>query len=169
MQGTPSRYVRTEKRKMNLIINEAIIEINLNVPDSASIITRMGEKLLDAELVNEKFIEAVISREEKYPTGLPTSIPVALCHTDPEYVKRSFLTVATLEQPVPFHEMGNPDQIQEVRIVFFLGILDKDKHIDVLKNIMKFIQSERLLQSICATDSKKEIKKILLENLKPNE
>jgi PTS system galactitol-specific IIA component len=154
---------------MSLIIDEAIIATKLNVVDSASVITKMGEKLLNAGLVNDDFIEAVIRREEKYPTGLPTSIPVALCHTDPEYVKNSFLTVATLENPVPFHEMGSPDHIQQVRIVFFLGILEKDKHIDILRNIMKFIQSNPLLQSIDTTDSKSEIKKILLENLKPNE
>ena len=154
---------------MSLIINEAIIDTKMNVADSASVITQMGEKLLNAGLVNDNFVEAVISREKKYPTGLPTSIPVALCHTDPEYVKCSFLTVATLEKPVPFHEMGNPDNIQEVKLVFFLGILEKDKHIDILKNIMKFIQSNHLLQSIYATNSKLAIKKILLENLKPND
>ena len=168
MQGTPSGLAKMEKGKMSLFINEAIIGTKLNVVDSTSVITKMGEKLLNAGLVHGNFVEAVISREEKYPTGLPTSIPVALCHTDPEYVKRSFLTVATLEKPVPFHEMGNPDNIQEVKLVFFLGILDKDKHIAILKSMMKLIQSADLLQSIYSTDSKVEIKKILLENLKPN-
>ena len=152
---------------MNLYIDEAIIETKLNVADSASVITEMGMKLLHAGLVQDNFIEAVIKREGVYPTGLPTSIPVALCHTDPEFVKCSFLTVATLEKPVQFHEMGNPDNIQEVKIVFILGILDKDKHIDILKNIMKFIQSDRLLQLTYATESKLEIKKILLDNLMP--
>ena len=153
---------------MSLFIDEAIIDTKLNVVDSASVITKMGEKLLNAGLVNDDFIEAVIRREEKYPTGLPTSIPVALCHTDPEYVKRSFLTLATLEKPVPFHEMGNPDNVQDVKIVIFLGILGNDKHIEILKNIMKLIQSADLLQSIYSTNSKVEIKKILLENLIPN-
>ncbi len=153
---------------MNLFIDEAIIETNMTVVDSDSVITIIGKKLMLAGLVNDDFIEAVINREIEYPTGLPTSIPVALCHTDPEYVKCSFLTVATLEKPVQFHEMGKPDNIQEVKIVFFLGILNKDKHINILKNIMKFIQSEPLLQSICATDSKSEIKKILIDNLMPN-
>lgn len=154
---------------MKLFIDEAIIATKLKVVDSQSVITQMGEKLLKAGLVQTNFVEAVINREEKYPTGLPTSIPVALCHTDPEYVKRSFLTVATLDKAVPFREMGNPDNIQEVRIVIFLGILGKDKHIAILKNIMKLIQSAEILQSIYSTDSKVEIKKILLENLKPNQ
>lgn len=153
---------------MNLFIDEAIIETKLTAGDSTGVITEMGKKFLMAGLVKDDFIEAVISREGEYPTGLPTSIPVALCHTDPEYVKCSFLTVATLKKPVKFHEMGNPDKIQEVKIVFFLGILNKDKHIDILKNIMKFIQSDRLLQSVYASNSKIEIKKILLENLIPN-
>jgi PTS system galactitol-specific IIA component len=159
---------KIEERNMNLFIDEAIIETKLSVIDSSSVIKNIGKKLLQAGLVSDDFIEAVISREGEYPTGLPTSIPVALCHTDPEYVKCSFLTVATLEKPVQFHEMGNPGNIQEVKIVFFIGILNKDKHIDVLKNIMKFIQSDQLLQSIYATDSKPEIKKILLENLTPD-
>jgi galactitol PTS system EIIA component len=153
---------------MNLFIDDAIIETKMAAADSASVITKIGKKLMQAGLVNDDFIDAVIKREIEYPTGLPTKIPVALCHTDPEYVKCSFLTLVTLETPVQFHEMGNPNNIQEVKIVFFLGILNKDKHIDILKNIMKFIQSEQLLQSICATDSKPEIKKILVDNLTPN-
>jgi PTS system galactitol-specific IIA component len=164
----PPIWASLKRENMNLFIDEAIIETNMTVVDSASVITEMGKKLLHAGLVNDDFIEAVISREGEYPTGLPTSIPVALCHTDPEYVKSSFLTVATLEKPVQFHEMGKPDNIQDVKIVFFLGILNKDKHINILKNIMKFIQSEPLLRSICATESKSEIKKILLDNLMPN-
>ncbi len=169
MQRTPSKSGKMEKGKMSLFIDEAIIDTKLKVVDGASVITIIGKKLSNAGLVNDNFIEAVISREEKYPTGLPTSIPVALCHTDPEYVKRSFLTVATLEKPVPFHEMGNPENIQEVKIVFFLGILEKGKHIDILKSIMKLIQSDQLLHAIDAADLKSEIKKILLENLKPND
>jgi PTS system galactitol-specific IIA component len=165
MQGTPSRLAQKKRVDMGLFIDEAIIDTKLNVDDCACVITSMGEKLIKEGLVYATFIEAVIRREEKYPTGLPTSIPVALCHSDPEHVKRSFLTLATLQKPVAFHEMGNPDHIQEVKIVFFLGILDKEKHIGILKSLMKFIQSDKLLQSIYSTNSKNEIKKILLENL----
>ena len=47
---------------MNLFIDEAIIETNMTVVDSASVITKIGKKLMLAGLVNDNFIEAVINR-----------------------------------------------------------------------------------------------------------
>jgi galactitol PTS system EIIA component len=150
---------------MTIIIDEKTIAPKLNLDDRAGVITEMGTRLIKAGLVTDNFIEAIIQREEQYPTGLPTKIPISLCHTDAEYVKESFLTLATLEKPIPFHEMGNPDSIQDVKIVFILGIKEKNEHITILKRIMELIRNEMLLAKIYASASKAEIKKILVDNL----
>jgi galactitol PTS system EIIA component len=150
---------------MTLVIEENIIARKLRFENSTDVIREMGTRLKKAGLVNDQFIDAVIKREKDYPTGLPTKIPVSLCHTDPQYVLKSFLTLATLEKPVVFHEMGNPTAIQNVRIVFVLGVKEKNEHVSVLKNIMNLLRNENLLQSIYDSKSTSEIKEILIENI----
>lgn len=152
---------------MGLCIDEEIILLNLKAADSAEVITRMGERVLKAGLVNDRFIEAVIQREQKYPTALPTKIPVALCHTDAEYLLGSFIGVATLAEPVPFREMGKPAQTQPVEIVFLLGIAVKWDHMDVLKSVLKLIQDEAALKLIREAQEAAEVQRIVTDYLMP--
>jgi galactitol PTS system EIIA component len=150
---------------MTLVIDENIIARKLRFDNSTDVIKEMGTRLTKAGLVNDQFINAVINREKEYPTGLPTKIPVSLCHTDPQYVLKSFLTLATLEKPIAFHEMGNPTVVQNVKIVFVLGVKEKKEQVSVLKNIMNLLHNENLLKSICDSKSTSEIKEILIENI----
>lgn len=152
---------------MGLCIEEEIILLNLEAADSAGVITQMGERVQKAGLVRENFIEAVILREQKFPTALPTTIPVALCHTDAEFLLGSFIGVATLAQPVPFREMGNPAHTLPVEIVFLLGIAEKGEHMGVLKEVMKFIQDEKMLRAVREAKSAAEIKQLVTAYLMP--
>ncbi len=152
---------------MGLCIDEQIIVLNLKAVDSADVISQMGELVLKAGLVREGFIDAVVRREQKYPTALPTKIPVALCHTDAEYLLGSFIGVATLAEPVSFREMGNPAKSQPVEIVFLLGIAVKGEHMDVLKSVLKLIQDETVLRAIRAAERTADIQKIVAGYLMP--
>ena len=69
---------------MALIIDEQLILTDLDVKNSKELFQIIGNKLFDEGLVTERFTEEIIKREEKYPTGLPTKIPISLCHTDSE-------------------------------------------------------------------------------------
>lgn len=153
---------------MDLRIDEEIIVWNLQAADSAEVISQLGCRALKAGLVRGNFVEAVIRREQKYPTALPTKIPVALCHTDAEYLLASFIGVATLAEPVPFREMGNPQRTQPVEIVFLLGIAEKGEHMGVLKAVMKFIQDDKMLRALRETKSAAEIKQVVRGYLLPD-
>lgn len=152
---------------MGLCIEEDLILLNVQAADSAEAIRQMGERALKAGLVREDFIEAVIRREQKYPTALPTTIPVALCHTDAEYLLGSFIGVATMAEPVPFREMGNPEHMQPVEIALLLGIAEKGEHMDVLKRVMRLIQDDKTLQAIRNAESAEEIRNIVSAYLMP--
>jgi PTS system galactitol-specific IIA component len=57
-------------------------------------ITRKSSALLSGKVdgcgyVEEGLPNAVLARERQYPTGLPTKIPVALCHVEAEFVKQT--------------------------------------------------------------------------------
>ncbi len=150
---------------MALIIDEQLILTDLDVKNSKELFQIIGNRLFDKGLVTERFIEEITKREEKYPTGLPTRIPISLCHTDSEHVIKPFLTVATLRNPVPFREMGNSSNVQSVKIAFFLGLIDKKEHINFLGKILRFVRSEDILKKLYESGSPIQIKQILIENL----
>jgi PTS system galactitol-specific IIA component len=150
---------------MTLIIDERIILTDLYAQDGSELFHIVGKKLYEADFVTDRFVDEIIKREEKYPTGLPTKIPISLCHTDSEHIKQQFLTLATLKNPIPFHEMGNSENVHDVKIAFFLGIIDKKEHMTFLRKITNLVRSEEILTTIHETKSAKLIKEILINNL----
>ena len=58
--------------------------------------------------VKESYSDAIIEREKKYPTGLPTGeICVAIPHTDPEHVNDAAICLSILEKPVISNLFGS--------------------------------------------------------------
>jgi PTS system galactitol-specific IIA component len=151
---------------MELVIDEKLILPNLSVESQNELFGIMGQRLIEESLVSENFIAEIIDREANYPTGLPTTIPISICHTDSKLVRKSFFTLTTLKNPIPFREMGNPDNILDVKIAFFLGIIEDKNHILFLRELLKVVKSEKILKDICYAKTENEIKEILSGNIK---
>lgn len=126
------------------------------------ILRQLATMLYQAGYVAESFIDAIISREAIFPTGLPTEgYGVAIPHTDPHHVKEAMIAIATLEKPVNFKIMGNPDEEIEVTIVFMLAMRDSSSQLQLLSNLMSVIQDIGLLKRIYASESEEELLAIL--------
>lgn len=66
----------------------------------------IGKLLLEKGYVKESFGNALIEREEKYPTGLAmVPYPVAIPHTDPGHVNEACISIVRVKQGATFHEM----------------------------------------------------------------
>lgn len=113
----------------------------------------LADRALRFGYVRPSFKEAVIEREEKYPTALPvenekTDIAVAIPHASPDHVLRPSVGVATLKNPVKFVVMGSEGDEIDVRMILMLFVPDGKKQIDVLKKIMAVIQNQKLLRRV---------------------
>jgi len=120
-----------------------------------AVVAILADRLASLGIVAPSWRDAVIDREAILPTGLPLSddFAVAVPHTDPEHVLRPGLAIATLETPVPFRSMDDPDIVLPVRIVFGLALRDKREQIDMLQSIAELLQTpERLLRMAAAAD-----------------
>jgi PTS system galactitol-specific IIA component len=100
------------------------------------------------DCVLEGYVENVIAREENFPTGLPTSIPLAICHTEAQYVKQSALAVGTLVTPIPFKEMGTPERNVNAEIIFLLALNDPKQQVPWLKKMAKIFKDQATLKMI---------------------
>ena len=90
---------------MSVLLNTDLISVNIEAPDRNQVLTVMADKLNGVRVAKEGFLDALLKREEIYPTGLPISGGVAIPHTDPQYVTRDAFAVTTLHTPVLFGQM----------------------------------------------------------------
>lgn len=148
-----------------VILDKNLVIIGLDGKNKEDVLFELSEKLKQRDFVQPDFLSQVLEREEKYPTGLLASVPLALCHTEAQYVKRSAMAVATLLKPVEFHEMGNPEDVVLAEIVFLLALHDPKDQVLWLKRMANLFKNEQALQAIKAAKSPSTIVDILQTTL----
>ena len=139
-------------------MDKDFIVLQLQAQNSAEVICQLGMLLLRKGCVKQGYIEAVLQRETKLPTGLELpNFSVAIPHTNPEHVRKAAFAVGVLAKPVPFHCMVAPDVTTDVHIVFLLAIKDPDKQVELLQKLMALFQNPSLLDGLRRAKTKEEI------------
>ena len=151
----------------SLDLHEKNILVNLKAGDRVEVIRRLGGLLYENGYVKDTFVQAVLDREEIFPTGLQTKLlGFAIPHTDSEHVLRPAIAVATLEQPVVFQAMGTPDVSIQVKIVMMLAISDPKAVVRVLRSVISILENEPALQALTKATRSQEIKQIVGDHIR---
>ena len=127
---------------------------SLQADSAQEAIRKLGGALQQKGIVKDTYVDAVLQREEIFPTGLPTpEIHVAIPHTDPEHVIKPAIMLGVLKKPVVFGEMGNPDSQLDVQLICMLAIAKSDSLINLLEKLVVAFQDPEFLKSmICCDD-----------------
>lgn len=142
---------------MSLADTKLIIP-NLAANSAEEVISALADRLTANGFVKDSFKAAVLERESKFPTGLPTgAINVAIPHADAKYTNESKIAVATLAHPVTFHNMADTTQELDVSLVFMLGIHEAHGQVATLQKIMSLVQDQDHLQKLLAMSSEQDI------------
>lgn len=145
-----------------MIIDSDLISLKMDVTDQKEIINLLGGRLKDKGIVKNSFCQAVIDREEINPTGLKGKhINFAIPHTDSDHVNETAIAVATLNNPVEFNSMEDPDEKLEVSLIIMFAVKDPDKHIKVLQNLIEFIQNKEMTDKIINSSDPEKVKNII--------
>jgi PTS system galactitol-specific IIA component len=117
---------------------------------------------LERGLVKPSYEEALLQRENEYPTGLPIGdLNVAIPHTWPEHVLGQAVGVVTLKNPVRFQCMGMPDQTVDISVIVFLILQKLDDNVKMLPSLMDFFVVEENLKGLAACASSAEVMALL--------
>ncbi|MCL5045888.1 MAG: PTS sugar transporter subunit IIA [Actinobacteria bacterium] len=128
------------------LVSPGLVAIGLRAGSKDEVLDALARLLVADGAVKPTYLEAVKERERVYPTGLPTpDLGVAIPHSDPEHVLRAAIALATLERPVSFGLMGDPNASVEVELVLMLAIRDADGQVGTLQKLVETFQVPGLL------------------------
>lgn len=147
--------------RFNISLVEDLIFLHLEASAAETVIQQMAQKLVELGFVNPSYPEAVLAREHKFPTALPTPIPVSFPHTDVSHCLKPAIAVGVLQQPVPFGFMGNPEQKLDVRVVFMLSITQPEYQVKTLQRLVKIFQEEKNLEHLLKARTPQEAIELL--------
>lgn len=131
-----------------IVISDKLIQLSLSAKTKEEVIRSLADPLYALDYVHDGYYENVVNREKDFPTGLPTSVPIAICHTEAKYVKQSALAVGTLAAPVAFREMGTPEREVQAEIVFLLALNDPKEQVPWLKKMARLFKDHATLEMI---------------------
>ena len=129
---------------------------------AAEVLQLLAQQALAAGYVRPSFGAALVEREARFPTGLPTATPIAIPHTDVQHVLRPALAAALLDPPVPFGEMGaGPDRTVEVRVAIALLVTDPAAQVPLLVKVLQAAQHPGWADGLADVDQPGDLADIL--------
>lgn len=142
------------------------VGLNIDTQDKAEALKMLANLFFEKGFTKESYYQAVLAREKKYPTGLPTeTVGIAIPHTDPIHVNRPGIAVSVLKDTIKFGMMGNPEEEVDVKVLFMLAIKEPNMQIELLQNLTELFSDSILMNTIIACNEPEEIVAILQQNL----
>ena len=114
-------------------------------------LTELSKYAIKEGLAKEGHTEALLAREEQYPTGLMANIGVAIPHADEAYTQTGSIIVALLEKSSRFKAMAGGGEVDS-EVIFLLMIDKPENQVKVLSNIVELIQDKTIAEKIKSPD-----------------
>lgn len=150
----------------SMTIAEDNILVKMEAADRFEVLRRLGRLLFRNGYVKDTYPQAILDREEGFPTGLQTSLfGIALPHTETEHVNRPAIAIATLASPVIFQAMGSPEIEVPVTIVMMLAISDPMAVLPALRSVLFILQKPATLQALIQATSPADIKTLMVDHI----
>ncbi|SEC40872.1 PTS system IIA component, Gat family [Nocardioides exalbidus] len=130
--------------------------VDADVDDAGAAIRLLAERAVAEGVAHPSYVDAVLAREEEYPTGLPLPVPAAIPHVGAEHVVRPALGALVPRAPITFGEMGSRDRTIEARLVLMLFVTDPQAQVPLLGRVIGVLRApdldETLLTGLAGPD-----------------
>ena len=148
-------------------LKDTLITVDLEAESYEEVMEQLGGILIREGYCKESYVNALITREKEFPTGLDVDgVGVAIPHTDVSHVNKAGIAIGVLKKPVTFVQMGSDDENVEVGLVFMLAVVNPNEHIDQLQRIIAVIQDKEVLSKIQKVKDTKQIIELIKEKEK---
>ncbi|MBP2629627.1 MAG: phosphoenolpyruvate-dependent sugar phosphotransferase system 2 [Firmicutes bacterium] len=131
------------------LLNPALIVINMDKKSKYDVMRELANLLVEQEAVKPSYLQALVERENIYPTGLQTKdIGVAIPHADVKHVLKPSIAIATMKNSVQFNSMANPSDTLDVKMIFMLALKEPKKQLQLLQDLVVLFQSSELIEKM---------------------
>lgn len=143
------------------LFKEETIFLEVDEKTYEGVLKFIGKELTKLGYAKETFTDAILKREEMYPTGLPTEpVPVAIPHTDTEHVIKPCICFIRLKNSVEFHEMIEVHKTVKVNYVFCILLDDPKNQTGVLQSILSIASNSNIMNKLGKVQTTREVFKL---------
>jgi PTS system galactitol-specific IIA component len=134
-----------------VISENLIVRLDTNHITAEDVVTLLCRRLEENGYTDSSYRQAVLERESRFPTGLPTlPYPTAIPHADAVGVKETGVAVAVLSEPVAFRAMEAPERSLDVRLVLLLAVAHSSKQVSVLQWVCGILSDAAIVERLAA-------------------
>lgn len=134
------------------------IKLNERVRDWRDAIVKVGQLLVESNLVEERYINAMIKVAEEYGPYIVLAPGFAMPHARPEDgCLGTGMAMITLAEPINF---GNPDN-DPVRVVIALSAKNETDYIIALSQLAELLSTDKWIEKVSDAESSKEVMELI--------
>ena len=143
------------------ILRDKNIILNQECEDWKEVIEQVSLPLVKEQVIEARYIDAMIKSVEEYGPYIVIGKHLALAHARPEDgVNKLGISVMTLKEPIKF---GNEEN-DPVKIVFCLAAVDSYSHLNIMKSLVELINDKQKVERLIHADNLAIFKQELFEN-----
>ena len=161
------RMAKTDELNIDQLLHIDMVFLDVEAENKEDLLTQLVDKAYSKGYVKDTFLDAVLERENLYPTALPTSIlKVAVPHAiDRSLIIKPVILLAKLKHPVVFKEMGEGVKDIAVDIVFLLAVNGPRDQLCILQKVVGMFSNVNAMQAIKEAHTKKDLIDAVKSNL----
>lgn len=130
---------------------------DIEADDTEDLFQKMLARLEPMGYTKENWLDAMITRERAYATGLQTpTIGVAIPHAD-NCVNKAYIAVVKPVKPVVFQPMGGIGDEVQAELIINLGIVREGGQVDMLQALMKVFMDDGAVVDIMVQHTPEEL------------
>lgn len=139
-------------------LDDSLIKIGAESEDGEAAIREAGNLLLNEQLIEESYIDAMIDGFREYGPYFVLAPGIAIPHARPEDgVKEASVSFLQLKEPLNFgHKKNDP-----VQIIFGLGATSSDEHLSLLTKLTKLLNNHDNVDALLHADSLNDVQQLL--------
>lgn len=148
------------------MLNNELVFLDVDSKNSEEFLSNISDRLLNLGYVKESFKDAIIKREEEFPTAIGAEeYNLAIPHTDSEHVNKPGIAFVRFSDKCRFKEMCTSNEI-DVDMAFVLLVTKKEEQVNLLSKLMGIFSQNEFLKELYNENKNEKIIEILNEKIK---
>ena len=136
------------------------IYLDIEAKDHTELFTKMAEIFKKKGYVKESYLDAIIEREKKYPTGFEfDGYNIGLPHTDAEHISVQKIILIRLKNEIEYREVVTNKKIP-IKIFIMLLIKNGEDQTTILGKLIEIIGEKEFYRKVSEAKKVEDLKEL---------